>query len=142
MASIHRLGLPKRRSKGLRPTVDLLERRALPTKMVVTGTGDTIAADGVFTLREAITAANTNAPSGDTPAGSAGLDEIDLNFQAERDASATTSHRRMTAALSCNQSTRVSRTALIGRLRNSISRPTWWPIATKANGEVISSDSY
>jgi prepilin-type processing-associated H-X9-DG protein len=27
-------------------------------------------------------------------------------------------------------------------IKNSISRPTWWAIATKANGEVISSDSY
>jgi prepilin-type processing-associated H-X9-DG protein len=27
-------------------------------------------------------------------------------------------------------------------VKNSISRPTWWAISTKANGEVISSDSY
>jgi prepilin-type processing-associated H-X9-DG protein len=27
-------------------------------------------------------------------------------------------------------------------IKNSISRPTWWAIATKANGEVVSSDSY
>jgi prepilin-type N-terminal cleavage/methylation domain-containing protein/prepilin-type processing-associated H-X9-DG protein len=27
-------------------------------------------------------------------------------------------------------------------VKNSISRPTWWAIATKANGEVVSSDSY
>jgi prepilin-type N-terminal cleavage/methylation domain-containing protein/prepilin-type processing-associated H-X9-DG protein len=27
-------------------------------------------------------------------------------------------------------------------IKNSISRPTWWAIATKANGEVTSSDSY
>ena len=27
-------------------------------------------------------------------------------------------------------------------VKNSISRPTWWAINTKANGEVISSDAY
>jgi prepilin-type processing-associated H-X9-DG protein len=27
-------------------------------------------------------------------------------------------------------------------IKNSISRPTWWAIATKANGEVVSSDAY
>lgn len=44
--------------------------------ITVTGTGDTIAVDGACTLREAITAANTNAVSGDCPAGTAGLDQI------------------------------------------------------------------
>lgn len=37
--------------------------------IAVTGTLDSIAVDGLVTLREAITAANTNAPSGDAPAG-------------------------------------------------------------------------
>ena len=37
----------------------------------VTGTGDTIAVDGLVTLREAICAANTNAVCGDAPAGGA-----------------------------------------------------------------------
>jgi prepilin-type N-terminal cleavage/methylation domain-containing protein/prepilin-type processing-associated H-X9-DG protein len=27
-------------------------------------------------------------------------------------------------------------------IKNSISRPTWWAIATKGNGEIVSSDSY
>ena len=27
-------------------------------------------------------------------------------------------------------------------IKNSISRPTWWAIATKADGEVVSSDAY
>jgi prepilin-type N-terminal cleavage/methylation domain-containing protein/prepilin-type processing-associated H-X9-DG protein len=27
-------------------------------------------------------------------------------------------------------------------IKNTISRPTWWAIATKANGEVVSADSY
>ncbi|NWF68460.1 MAG: right-handed parallel beta-helix repeat-containing protein [Chloroflexi bacterium] len=59
---------------------------ALPPRAVqaatitVTGTGDTIALDGVVTLREAITAANNNAASGDAPAGSAGLDTITFNI--------------------------------------------------------------
>jgi len=38
----------------------------------VTGPGDSLATDGVVTLREAITAANTNLPSGDAPRGIAG----------------------------------------------------------------------
>jgi CSLREA domain-containing protein len=44
--------------------------------ITVTGTGDTIAVDGACTLREAVTAANINAASGDCPAGTAGLDQI------------------------------------------------------------------
>lgn len=50
--------------------------------LTVTGTGDTIAVDGLVTLREAITAANTNAPSGDSPAGDPGLDTIAFNIGA------------------------------------------------------------
>jgi hypothetical protein len=47
----------------------------------VTGTGDTIANDGVVTLREAITAANTNAdPSGDTTPGDPGVNTIAFNI--------------------------------------------------------------
>ena len=48
--------------------------------ITVTGTGDTIAVDGVVTLREAITAANTNAPCGDAPAGDSGIDIINFNI--------------------------------------------------------------
>ncbi len=48
--------------------------------ITVTGTGDTIAVDGVVTLREAITAANTNAASGDASAGHPGLDVIKFNI--------------------------------------------------------------
>jgi CSLREA domain-containing protein len=44
--------------------------------ITVTGTGDSIAVDGACTLREAITAANTNVASGDCPAGTVGLDQI------------------------------------------------------------------
>jgi hypothetical protein len=44
--------------------------------ITVNSAGDTIAVDGAITLREAITAANTNAPSGDAPAGSPGYDCI------------------------------------------------------------------
>src|SRR5438876_369801 len=47
--------------------------------LVVTGLGDSIAADGVCTLREAITAANTNAPAGDCPAGTSGADMISFS---------------------------------------------------------------
>lgn len=48
--------------------------------ITVTGTGDTIAIDGFVTLREALTAANTDAISGDAPAGSVGLDTINFNI--------------------------------------------------------------
>src|SRR5262245_54629844 len=48
--------------------------------ITVTGTGDAIAVDGVVTLREAITAANTNAPSGDAAAGDPGADIISFNI--------------------------------------------------------------
>src|SRR5947207_10468386 len=60
--------------------LERLEDRSLLATIVVTGTGDTIAVDGVVTLREAITAASTNAPSGDAPAGDAGLDTINFNI--------------------------------------------------------------
>jgi hypothetical protein len=53
-----------------------LEPRAVPAVFVVDSARDTVAADGQLTLREALTAANTNAPAGDAPAGSPGLDEI------------------------------------------------------------------
>ena len=53
-----------------------MEGRLLLATIVVTGTGDTIADDGIVTLREAITAANTNAASGDAAAGDDGLDTI------------------------------------------------------------------
>jgi uncharacterized repeat protein (TIGR01451 family) len=70
----------KRRSNDLRPMVDPLESRALLTVITVTGTGDTIAADGVVTLREALTAASNNAVSGDAIAGDPGLDRIEFNI--------------------------------------------------------------
>ncbi len=57
-----------------------MEDRRLLATITVTGTGDTIADDGVVTLREAITAANTNAASGDAPAGTTGLDTIDFDI--------------------------------------------------------------
>jgi uncharacterized repeat protein (TIGR01451 family) len=59
-----------------RPQLELMEARQLLATIVVTGTGDSIANDGIVTLREAITAANTNAASGDATAGDAGLDTI------------------------------------------------------------------
>lgn len=65
-----------------RAVAELLEVRRLLTTITVTGTGDTIANDGVVTLREAITAANTNAASGDAPAGQGGgvADAIKFNI--------------------------------------------------------------
>ncbi|MBX3728941.1 MAG: right-handed parallel beta-helix repeat-containing protein [Candidatus Sumerlaeia bacterium] len=51
---------------------------ALPAVIVVTTTNDTASADGFVSLREAIIAANTDAPSFDAPAGS-GADVIDLS---------------------------------------------------------------
>jgi uncharacterized repeat protein (TIGR01451 family) len=68
------------RNASVRPRLEALECRALLATITVTGTGDTIASDGVVTLREAITAANTNAASGDAPAGGTGLDTIAFNI--------------------------------------------------------------
>jgi len=62
------------------PILEFLEDRAVPAVIAVTGGGDNIAVDGVVTLREAIEAANTNAPVGDAPAGDAGLDTIRFNL--------------------------------------------------------------
>ncbi len=77
-------GRPKRRpSLAWRPCLEALEDRCVPTVITVTGIGDTIAVDGVVTLREALTAANTNAASGDAPAGQAGpgiVDRIEFNI--------------------------------------------------------------
>jgi Ca2+-binding RTX toxin-like protein len=64
--------------------LERLEDRSLLAVIVVTGTGDTIATDGVVTLREALTAANTNAPVGDVifggEAGPAIVDRILFNI--------------------------------------------------------------
>ena len=77
-------GLRRKRRKdptpGKRLQVESLEDRRMLAVITVTGTGDTIANDGVVTLREAITAANTNAVSGDAAAGDAGLDTIEFNI--------------------------------------------------------------
>src|SRR5262245_9662556 len=59
---------------------EALEDRAVPAVITVTSTGDAIALDGFVTLREAITAANVNAASGDAPAGDPGLDTIRFNI--------------------------------------------------------------
>jgi hypothetical protein len=48
--------------------------------ITVTGTGDSIANDGVVTLREAMTAADKNVASGDAPAGDPGADTIKFNI--------------------------------------------------------------
>src|SRR6185295_10109420 len=48
--------------------------------ITVTSTADIVAVDGVITLREAMTAANTNAASGDAPAGDPGVDTIKFNI--------------------------------------------------------------
>src|SRR5262245_66224257 len=60
--------------------VEQMEDRRLLATITVTGTGDTIAVDGVVTLREAMTAASTNVASGDAPAGDAGLDTINFKI--------------------------------------------------------------
>jgi len=48
--------------------------------ITVTSLADTVNVDGFVTLREAITAANTNLPAGDAPAGDSGLDTIVFNL--------------------------------------------------------------
>lgn len=58
----------------------LLSGTAHATTYVVNSTGDTIAADGSVTLREALMAASTNAIAGDAVAGSVGLDTITFDI--------------------------------------------------------------
>ncbi len=53
-----------------RPAFERLESRKLLATFVVDTLADNIDADGLISLREAITAANTDAPFGDAPAGS------------------------------------------------------------------------
>ena len=48
-------------ARALRWAVERLESRVTPATIAVTGTGDTIALDGVVTLREAITSVNGGA---------------------------------------------------------------------------------
>src|SRR5437870_6740349 len=48
-------------AQGSRPQVEQLEDRLAPAVITVTGTGDTIAVDGLATLREAITSINNQA---------------------------------------------------------------------------------
>ena len=55
--SDHRLA----RRRFFRPLLEQLEDRRLLANITVTGAGDTIAVDGLVTLREAITSANNNA---------------------------------------------------------------------------------
>jgi Ca2+-binding RTX toxin-like protein len=67
---------PRRTRLSLEP----LEVRATPAIITVTSVADSIAVDGFITLREALTAASTNSPSGDAPAGDSGLDTIKFNI--------------------------------------------------------------
>jgi CSLREA domain-containing protein len=68
---------------------------AMAATIIVNSTGDATANDGVCTLREAITAANSNAASGaaagECVAGQAGLDNIDFNLGAGTPSIALTS---------------------------------------------------
>src|SRR5262249_38898186 len=80
-AWLRQLLLPTpRRVRSFRPSLVVLEDRTAPAIITVTGTGDAIAVDGLVTLREAITAANTNAASGDTSAGAPGTDTIQFKI--------------------------------------------------------------
>ncbi|HEY8505081.1 MAG TPA: right-handed parallel beta-helix repeat-containing protein, partial [Gemmataceae bacterium] len=74
----NRSRLPRRRELRTRLRPELLEDRVTPATFVVNSLADGApVADGQLTLREAVTAAVTNAPSGDAPAGSpAALDTI------------------------------------------------------------------
>src|SRR5262249_20835766 len=68
---------PARRA---RLSLEALQDRAVPAILTVTSVDDSTLLDGFVTLREALTAASTNAASGDAPAGDAGLDTIKFNI--------------------------------------------------------------
>lgn len=65
-----------KRPKSLFLNVELLDDRLVPAVITVTSTSDTVAKDGVVTLREAIIAANTNRAYMDAPAGDAHTPDI------------------------------------------------------------------
>jgi hypothetical protein len=65
-----------KRPKSLNLSVEQLDSRLAPAVITVTSTSDTVAMDGVVTLREAIIAANTNRPYMDAPAGDAHTPDI------------------------------------------------------------------
>jgi hypothetical protein len=67
----------KRRAPRRRLSTEPLEKRLLLTTYVVDSLADNIVVDSTTTLREAIEAANSDAPVGDAPAGS-GADTIDF----------------------------------------------------------------
>ena len=64
--------------------IEQLESRYTPAIITVTGTGDTIAVDGIVTLREAITSANLNVPvnSDVVAVGAFGVDTIRFEIAA------------------------------------------------------------
>ncbi len=88
MDRTRRQRLPRYASKKARARIrpsrrarfEALEPRLPLAAILVTSVGDSIAVDGVVTLREAITAANTNAPVGDAPAGDPGNDTISFDI--------------------------------------------------------------
>src|SRR5881398_495361 len=72
---------PPPRPSPLSPAIEALEARISPAVITVTGTGDTIAVDGLVTLREAITSANNNANvNSDVVASGYGTDTINFNI--------------------------------------------------------------
>src|SRR4051812_25275254 len=77
-------GSARARTRSRRTVFHLerVEERTLLSTIVVTDPGDTVANDGVVTLREAIQAANTNAAAGDANAGQGGgvIDQINFNI--------------------------------------------------------------
>lgn len=77
----HRRRLHRRWNADVCPAAELLEDRTLLSLFVVNSVADGApAVDGQLTLREAITAANTNAASGDASAGDADGDQIVFNI--------------------------------------------------------------
>src|SRR5215207_7449029 len=70
------LPVPRRRKSDSKPAVaaaERLEDRTLLTAYVVDTLSDDTLADGKVSLREAVQAANANAPVGDAVAGQAGV---------------------------------------------------------------------
>ena len=71
-----------RRTSSYRPLLEVVEDRLLMAVITVTSAGDAISAtDGVVTLREAITAANSNKNVSDVVGvGAYGADTIDFHI--------------------------------------------------------------
>jgi hypothetical protein len=110
----HKADRTPRRLRPRRPQLELLEDRLAPAVIIVTGNGDTIAIDGLATLREAITSINNQADvNGDvtlnrvggyasTPGGTPDVIDFDIPVAGVQTISATSAEPTIIQPLTIN----------------------------------------